>query len=465
MYQEGATMNLFKKYMQQLHKEFAFTRPRSKELYAQAARYMPGGDTRTATFFNPFPHFIASGQGAFIFDEDGHKLLDMQNNYTSLIHGHAHQETVNVVREQIGKGSAYTSPMAWQIKLSELLTRRFPGIDLVRFANSGTEANMHALRAARAYTGKAKIVKTEGGYHGTTDVFEASVDPNLKQAGALDKIKVLPASLGVSENALKDVLVVPFNNIELTKAVIDRNYQEIAAVIVEPVMASAGQIVAEQAYLKFLREITEHYKIVLIFDEVVTGRLAMGGAQEHFGVLPDLTTLGKIIGGGIPIGAFGGKAQVMEIYDPRVRKMYHSGTFNGNAISMAAGYATMSSFAEKQVAAINMLGSYFQTQAQFCLQRAGLSCQIIGVGSIYNTIFGDSPIKSYRDVALTPEHLNELLFMKLLMQGVFIAPRGMFCLSTAMSKEEVDLAVARLEESLVWMRPVIEEVAPNLLAS
>ncbi len=308
-----------------------------------------------------------------------------------------------------------------------------------------------------------KIVKTEGGYHGTTDVFEASVDPNLKNAGTLDKINVLPESRGVSPNALQDVLVVPFNNIELTQAVIEENHQQIAAVIIEPVMASAGQIVADKEYLQFLRDITRQHNIVLIFDEVVTGRLAHGGAQEHFNILPDMTTLGKIIGGGIPIGAFGGMAAIMEAYDPRLKRMYHSGTFNGNAISMAAGYATMSGYNQQRISEINQLGSYFQAKAQQCFKKTGILGQIIGVGSIYNTIFACSPIRSYRDVATTPEQLNMLLFMKMLMQGVFIAPRGMFCLSTAMEQKEVDFATARLEDSLKWMRPVIKEIAPKLL--
>ena len=456
-------LRVFDKYMEQLKEEYAFTRPRSKTLFQEACQYLPGGDTRTATYFEPFPHFIAKGDGAFIVDEDGNRLLDMQNNYTSLIHGHAHPATVQAVREQIAKGSAYTAPMEQQIALAKLLVQRFPGVDLVRFTNSGTEANMQALRAARAITGRGKIVKTEGGYHGTTDVFEASVDPNLKRAGTLAKINVLPESRGVSKNALRDVLVVPFNNIPLTQAVIEEHQQEIAAVIIEPIMASAGQIVADIEYLQFLRDITRRYKIVLIFDEVVTSRLALGGAQSYFGVTPDLTTFGKIIGGGLPIGAFGGQARIMDIYDPRRKKMYHSGTFNGNAVSMAAGWATMDAYDEAAVQRINRLGEYFQGQVNFVWQRLGLRGQFIGGGSIFNTIFGAKLIRNYRDVATTPEQLNLLLFAKLLMQGVFIAPRGMFCLSTPMGKEEVDFAVTRLEKSLEWMRPVIAEIAPDMM--
>ena len=270
-------------------------------------QYMPGGDTRTATYFDPFPHYIEMGEGAYIYDVDGNKLLDFQNNYTSLIHGHAHKPTVDAVSVQIALGSAYTAPFELQTTLAKLLVDRFPGIELIRFTNSGTEANMHALRIARAYTGKAKIIKTEGGYHGTTDVFEASVDPNLKKAGSLDNIKVIPESRGVSENALKDVIVTPFNDVERTKKIIEANYKDVACFIIEPVMGSAGQITSLPEYLKAVRELTERYGILLIFDEVVTGRLSYGGAQELYGITPDITSLGKIIGGGTPVGAGAGE--------------------------------------------------------------------------------------------------------------------------------------------------------------
>ncbi|MBQ2161158.1 MAG: aminotransferase class III-fold pyridoxal phosphate-dependent enzyme, partial [Firmicutes bacterium] len=224
---------------------------------------------------------------------DGHKLLDLQGNYTSLIHGHAHPETVKAVSEQIAKGSAYAAPFELQGLLGELLCERFPALDLVRFCNSGTEATMHAVRAARAFTGRDKVIKTEGGYHGTTDIFEASVDPNLDEAGPLDNINVIPESRGVSKNALKDVIVVPFNDIENTRRVLAENADEVACVIIEPVMGSAGQITPDPEWLQALRQMTTEYNVLLIFDEVVTGRLSTGGAHKHYGIMPDLISLGK----------------------------------------------------------------------------------------------------------------------------------------------------------------------------
>ena len=450
-------------YFESVKKIYADARPNSRRLHTEACKYMPGGDTRTATFFLPFPNFIKYGDGAYMYDEDGFKLLDFQNNYTSLIHGHAHPETVEAVREQIAKGSAYTAPFEKQIELSAILTQRFPSVDMIRYTNSGTEANMHALRIARAYTGKAKIIKTEGGYHGTTDVFEASVDPNIKKAGTLDQIKVIPESRGVSENALKDVLVVPFNDIERTRKMIEEHHRETACIIIEPIMGSAGQIIPDLEYLKFLREITEQYHIVLIFDEVVTGRLSLGGAQKFYGVTPDLTTMGKIIGGGTPVGAFGGKQEIMQMYDPREKKMYHSGTFNGNAVTMAAGLATMKAYNQEAVDYVNGLGTLFKEGVLKIYDKLGLNMKISGAGSIYNILFTDKEVKNYRDVASAHEELNKVLYMSLLTKGVFDAERGMFCMSTAMTKEDIRFGLDTLETSLREMLPAIAEEAPELI--
>ena len=450
-------------YFESVKKIYADARPNSRRLHTEACKYMPGGDTRTATFFLPFPNFIKYGDGAYMYDEDGFKLLDFQNNYTSLIHGHAHPETVEAVREQIAKGSAYTAPFEKQIELSAILTQRFPSVDMIRYTNSGTEANMHALRIARAYTGKAKIIKTEGGYHGTTDVFEASVDPNIKKAGTLDQLKVIPESRGVSENALKDVLVVPFNDIERTRKMIEEHHRETACIIIEPIMGSAGQITPDLEYLKFLREITEQYHIVLIFDEVVTGRLSLGGAQKFYGVTPDLTTMGKIIGGGTPVGAFGGKQEIMQMYDPREKKMYHSGTFNGNAVTMAAGLATMKAYNQEAVDYVNGLGTLFKEGVLKIYDKLGLNMKISGAGSIYNILFTDKEVKNYRDVASAHEELNKVLYMSLLTKGVFDAERGMFCMSTAMTKEDIRFGLDTLETSLREMLPAIAEEAQELI--
>ena len=452
-----------REYFEKIKARYAKDRPCSAAMAAEACKYLPGGDTRTATFYLPYASFMARGEGAYMYDIDGHKLLDFQGNYTSLIHGHAHPETVAAVREQIAKGSAYAAPFELQWKLGQLLVGRYPALEMVRFCNSGTEATMHAVRAARAFTGKDKVIKTEGGYHGTTDIFEASVDPELSEAGSLDSINVIPESLGVSKNALKDVLVVPFNDIERTRRVVEENANEVACLIIEPVMGSAGQITPDLEWLLALREMTAAHGVLLIFDEVVTGRLSTGGAHKYYGIMPDLISLGKIIGGSIPVGAFGGRRDIMELYDPRRGAMYHSGTFNGNAITMAAGYATMKAYDEDAVNYVNALGLRFRDGLMGIYRDLGINMQVSGVGSIYNTLFTDKVVRNYRDVATAHEELNKILFLDLITRGVFNAERGMFAMTTAMTEGDVDFGLEAVRASLKDMLPVIAIEAPELV--
>lgn len=256
---------------------------------------------------------------------------------------------------------------------------------------------------------------------------------------------------------------MPFNDIERTRAVIEGNYRETACLIIEPIMGSAGQITPTKEYLAFLRDITRNYHILLIFDEVVTGRLSLGGAQKFYGVTPDLTTLGKIIGGGTPVGAFGGKREIMELYDPKQKKMYHSGTFNGNALTVAAGLAAMECYDQEAVDHVNRLGRLFAEEMREIYHRLGLNMKVSGEGSIYNILFTDREVRNYRDVAASHEELNKLLYMLLLTKGVFNAERGMFCMSTAMEERDVRFGLQQVEIALAEMLPVIEEVGPELI--
>ena len=244
---------------------------------------------------------------------------------------------------------------------------------------------------------------------------------------------------------------------------IEEHHQETACIIIEPIMGSAGQITPDLEYLRFLREITKQYHIVLIFDEVVTGRLSLGGAQKFYGVTPDLTTMGKIIGGGTPVGAFGGKQEIMQMYDPREKKMYHSGTFNGNAVTMAAGLAAMKAYNQEAVDYVNSLGTLFKEGVLKIYEKLGLNMKISGAGSIYNILFTDKGVKNYRDVAAAHEELNKVLYMSLLTKGVFDAERGMFCMSTAMTEEDIRFGLDALERSLREMLPAIAEEAPELI--
>lgn len=456
-------MKEFDRIKQQLTETYQARTPASARLHAQATKVLPGGDTRNVTFFRPYPSYMEAGQGFLLTDADGNEILDFQNNYTSLIHGHAHPPTVAAVQEQIARGSAYSAPMRQQIELAEMICGRVDSVDLVRFTNSGTEATMHAVRGARAYTGRTRIVKIEGGYHGSSDTFEASVEPDMSQVGDLENPTAVADSKGVPQSVIDQVIIVPFNNIPVTKRLIEQNHRDIAAFIIEPVLGSAGQLEVSKEYLQFIRDITKTYGIVLIFDEIVTFRLAVGGAQARYGIQPDMTTFGKIIGGGIPVGAFGGKADMMRMYDPAAGLLHHSGTFNGNAVTMAAGVATLRDYGAAEAAHVNRLGERFRAGCGQVCDELGLRIRINGVGSLSNLIFSNDDITEYRGIANSYEQFNVLLGLALLNRGVFMAPRGMFCTSTPMGEAQVEAAVLAVRESLLEILPAIREDAPGLL--
>lgn len=456
-------MSMYEKVKAAMEEEYRSLRPKSEALHIRARKVMPGGDTRSITYFKPYPSFVTHGEGCKMWDVDGLELLDFQNNYTSLIHGHAFPPIVEAMRKQLEKGTIYATPLEQQVELAEMICVRTPSIDMIRFCNSGTEATMHAVRAARAYTGKVKVVKLEGGYHGTSDIFEASVEPDMTKVGDFENPTAVADSKGVPQQALDQMLIVPFNHIEVTRRIIEENKDDIAAFIMEQVQGSAGQLAPDPEYLQFVREITRKYGIVLIFDEVVTYRLSTGGAQKLFGVTPDMTTLGKIIGGGTPIGAFGGKKEIMMQYDPARKWMSHSGTFNGNALGMVGGIEVLKALDEKAVTHVNHLGEKFRTDLDAAAKELGLNILINGVGSLNNIIFSNNKITEYRGLATSHEEFNELLSLGLINRGVFIAPRGMLAMSTPMRDADIETCVAAIKDCLIQIRPAIEESAPELL--
>jgi glutamate-1-semialdehyde 2,1-aminomutase len=456
-------MGQYELIMEQITKEYQTRTPKSFRLHQEAKEVFPGGDTRNVTFFKPYPSFMDHGKGFRLWDVDGNEIIDFQNNYTSLIHGHAHPGIVDAVQEQITKGSVFSAPFSKQTELAEIICNRVASVDKIRFTNSGTEATMHAVRGARAYTGRTKIVKIEGGYHGSSDAFEASVEPDMSKVGDINNPIAVADSKGVPKEIVDQVIIVPFNNIEVTKRLIEKNHQDIAAFIIEPVLGSAGMLEPSREYLSFIREITQTYGIILIFDEVVTFRLTTGGAQQYNGITPDMTAFGKIIGGGIPIGAFGGKEDIMKMYDPTAKVMYHSGTFNGNAISMAAGIAAMKAYGQKEVDHVNNLGTMFRRECMRVFEEVGIDIRVNGVGSLSNIIFSNGLITEYRGIANSHEELNVLMGLALINRGIFMAPRGMFCTSTPMGEKEVLQAAVAIKDSLLEILPVIKEDAPELI--
>jgi glutamate-1-semialdehyde 2,1-aminomutase len=422
--------------------------PKSGALWSAAKQVMPGGDTRTNTFFLPHPLFIERGEGCRLVDVDGNIYLDFIANYTSMIHGHAHPKIVEAVSQQLSRGTAFASPVESQIQLASAICSRVSSIERVRFCNSGTEATMNAIRAAKAFTGRNKIIKMEGGYHGSHDAALISVAPSLTQVGPRSSPHSVPDLEGLFGSVLEDVLVVPFNDIEDASQIIERNAKDLAAVIVEPMLGSGGGIPANADFLRFLRDATRSAGALLIFDEIITFRLSFGGAQEIYGITPDLTTLGKTIGGGFPVGAFGGNAEVMALFDPTRRKLFQGGTFNGNAVSMVAGFVTLELLTRREIVRINALGELLRQGLSKALADSAVPGQAIGVGSLLQVHFGKEPVTDYRSAAAGSKELVPLLHLTLLNRGIFTSTRNSLCISTPMGENEVHQAVGAFKDSL-----------------
>ncbi|MBV7328188.1 aminotransferase class III-fold pyridoxal phosphate-dependent enzyme [Chloroflexi bacterium TSY] len=300
-----------------LKAEYAERNPRSREMFERAKQSMPGGNTRTGAYMAPFSHYLTGGEGIYVIDADGHRLLDFTNNNTSLILGHSHPAVVEAIQKQLTQGTGFNRPTPFEIEMAELLCARVPSLERVRFCNSGTEAALNAMRAAKAFTGKRKIAKFEGAYHGTGEYALVShVPPIGPELGSAHRPKSVPSSTGISSAVVDEVIVLPFNHPTACAEIINENADELAAVIVDPLSTGAGFTLPVDGFLTRLREITEQAGVLLIFDEIISLRIAHGGAQEVYNVRPDLTCMAKIIAGGTPGGAFGGREDIMALYDP-----------------------------------------------------------------------------------------------------------------------------------------------------
>ncbi|CAN5639591.1 aspartate aminotransferase family protein [soil metagenome] len=423
--------------------------PGSRTRYEQAKAVLPGGDTRTVAFHPPYPITVEKGSGCVITDVDGNEYIDVLNNYTSLIHGHAHPAITEAVADQIQLGTNFAAAIESQTRLASILVERIASVDKVRFTNSGTEAKMNAARAARGLTGRDLLVKMEGGYHGTYDDFEVSVHPPLKGAGTDNEPIALLDTRGVPRNTTHSVDVVPYNNITAAERKFAERGSSIAAVILEPVMGSAGMIPANREYLHALRELTTRHGALLIFDEVMSFRLEPGGVQEHYGVNPDLTTMAKIIGGGFPVGAFGGSDDVMSQFDPSTGSpLWQSGTFNGNAVTTVAGAVAMDHYGPAEVRRINALGDSLRRGISRALMARDVLAVVSGYGSFGAVHFDCETVENYRDAARGNQEIKRLVHLALMSEGVFCAPRLMFCTSTAMTGELIDEVVLRFGRAL-----------------
>ncbi|WP_375305234.1 aspartate aminotransferase family protein [Bradyrhizobium sp. A11] len=425
--------------------------PQSRELYARALNSLPGGNTRTTVFMKPFPIYAARGSGCRVWDVDGNEYIDCINNFTSLIHGHAHPALIEAATKQLALGSAFGMPTESEVDLAELLVGRLPSIEQVRFANSGTEAVMMALKAARAHTGRPKIAKCEGAYHGSYDYAEVSLDPPPSAWCGNAPVSVAYAK-GTPQNVLADVVTIPFNDVEAAVSLIREHGPELACVLVDPMPNRAGLVPADRAYLEALRQVTREVGALLIFDEVITFRLGYHGAQGLWGIDPDLTTLGKIIGGGFPVGAIAGGKQFMSVFDPSSGKpaLPHGGTFSANPVTMRAGLAAMELLDEAAFARLDTIGQAVRDGIDAAFRKTGVPGGTVGLGSLLKIHFTDRRIRDYRSAYLTEaEAKRQAVFNAgLLNRGISAANYGLMALSLPMTDADVDAIVAAASASL-----------------
>ncbi len=413
--------------------------PASLRFFEKAREHLPGGDSRSTVFYPPYPVVFDRGEGCLLFDLDGNQLLDFTGNHSALIHGYGHPEILKAIQVQLRKGTSFPGATEPQRHYAELLCRRIPSLEQVRFTNSGTEATLNAVRAARAFTGRARIAKVEGGYHGTTDDVMVSIHPSGTEAGARSEPRAIPNTRGIPREVVSNVTIIPYNDIEGARAVLESTGAGLAAVLVEPVLGSAGMIPAETAYLEMLREVTRRLGIVLIFDEVVSFRVAYGGAQEYFNVVPDLTCLGKLIGGGFPLGVFGGRSDIMAMFDPSRGRpaVLHPGSHNAHPLGMVAGATTLELLTREVLAQLNSRGGALRQEMSRAFAGAGIPAQITGVGSLFAIHLTEQPVRSYRDTLTAQADRRHQIFLGLVNEGILIDPRGVGSLTTALGEEEV----------------------------
>jgi len=404
----------------------------SRALWERALGSLPGGNSRTTIYQDPYPIYAARGQGCRVTDVDGVERIDFINNYTSLVLGHCHPRIVGAVQRQASRLMSAAAASELEVEMAERIRERLPSVELVRFTNSGTEATMLAIRAARAFTGRTTIATFAGAYHGTHD-YAVSIPASAADA---------PGGMGIPEAVAASIVVAPFNDSEATRALLEPRLDDLAAVIVEPVMGAAGVIPADTGFLAFLRELTAEAGALLVFDEVIAFRIGYHGAQGRYGVTPDLTTLGKIIGGGLPVGAFGGRADIMTLFDPRREPhLAHGGTFNANPLSMASGLATLAALTPATYAGLEAHAVELKAKLERLFVSAGLPACVNQIGSLFNIHFAEGPVRSHADALAADRELLRELHFALLDHGILFTPRGMGCLSTPMTSSEVDAFV------------------------
>jgi glutamate-1-semialdehyde 2,1-aminomutase len=419
------------------HEEYRARNPKSLAHYDEACAVMPGGNTRGSIFVEPFPLTIVRGEGSRLFDLDGHEYVDFLAEFTAGLFGHSHPAIRRALDTALDGGINFGAHGLAEARFARAICDRFPSIELVRFTNSGTEANLMAVSLACALTGRGKVLVFRGGYHGGVFYFRGH---------------------GSKVNAPFDFLVAEYNDIAGTRALVAPHKGDLAAILVEPMLGGSGCIPGTREFLADLRALADATGAVLIFDEVMTSRLAPGGLQQVHGILPDMTTLGKYVGGGMSFGAFGGKAALMEWFDPRrPDHLEHAGTFNNNVLTMNAGTIGLTEvYTPERARALNAFGDGLRERLNALVRRRGLKMQFTGIGSMIGVHMTDAPIRSEADAKQGNAALLDLFYFDLLARGIWFAKRGMMALSIALDDADADQLLAAVEEFAATRAPLFE---------
>jgi len=415
---------------------------KSSALFERALKVLPSGVSRNTLLRGKHPLYVERAQGCKIIDIDGVERIDFANNMAAHIHGHSFEPIVKAVSEQLQIGTAFTMATEVEVLFAEHMCGRSESFDQIRFVNSGTEAVMTGMKASRAFTGRAKIAKMEGSYHGAYDYAEVSQAPSPKNWGESGRPNSVPLAHGTPGSVKEDMIVLPFNDIEKTLSLLEDHKDDLACVLIDPVPHRLGMIPVDREYVQAIRDWTTKNGSLLMFDEVITFRNEVGGMQERLGVLPDLTSMGKMIGGGFPVGALAGRREVMAVFVKGEKGLLlpHSGTFSANPITMTAGYVAMQYFDREAVAKLNKLGDYTRSSLMDAIRQADVPASVTGAGSLFRIHLKEKAPENYRDNHLNQQENNALstLIDHLYDEGIVMIHTAGGTLSTAMGEAEID---------------------------
>lgn len=421
--------------------------PRSREQFERDRRVMPGG-VKGVYFYKPYPLTMERAEGCYLYDADGRQLLDCVGHHTALVLGNSHPAVMAAVRTQLERGIVFSGPTGTEVELAEEMNRRVPALEKVRFCCSGTEATLHAIRLARGFSGRPKIAKFEGGYHGSHDVVEISVAPPLDKVGPEKAPLSVPTAGGISPHAAEEVVVLPYDDEEAVKKLIREHRNDLACIICD---AKTGILETRKQFVQAVRRIASDNDVLFILDEVVGFRLGTGGQQEYYGIAPDLATYGKVVGGGFPVGALGGRTDIMDLFDNTggPTGFFQSGTFSAHPVTIAAGLATLQQLTPEAFVHLNRLGERLRVGLLDLADRVDVPMQSVVAGSLFAIHFTDEEVVDYRSFARADKQMAHQLFLALIEEGCYLSHwLGFNALSLPMDESHVDKLLAALEKAI-----------------